>query len=283
MFTSGAVVALALALPMQEPCTASPPQVVDEVYKQVLERPADPGSAGFSYALGSGEVTVRDIVVRVAQSPEHLTRFGWQPIVNEVYRQTLHRSPSPEEAQVAMRQLANRMPVRGLMASTALRAAQSEQEAVQVLYRALLGRDPDPQGFRDYVALAQRSGIDAVMRDMMNSAEYRQRAQQPAAMREDVAVYGDGVQLMYRHLLAREPDPEGLAAMTQLAAVYGLAEVAQRIASSREYMERWGVQGVPGRPGLQFCGTPGRPDSRRVVPRQRVPPEAVPHQRIPQD
>ena len=59
MFTSGAVVALALALPMQEPCTASPPQVVDEVYKQVLERPADPGSAGFSYALGSGEVTVR--------------------------------------------------------------------------------------------------------------------------------------------------------------------------------------------------------------------------------
>jgi hypothetical protein len=271
MFTSGSLVALMLALPGQQPCTTSAPQVVDDIYKQVLERPADPGSAGFSYALGKGELTVREIVERVAQSPEHLVRFAWQPLVGDIYRQTLNRQPTPEEEQIAMRQLANRMPIRALMASTAVRAASTEQEAVQVLYRRLLGRDPDPDGFRDNVALAQRQGIDAVVRSMMSSREYRMRAQQPGVMREDMAAYTTGVQMMYRHLLARDPDPEGFAAMTQLAAAYGLAEVAHRIAASREYLERWGEQAVPGGVGTRFCGANEAIDRRRPAPRQRFP------------
>jgi hypothetical protein len=216
---------------------------------------------------------VREIVERVAQSPEHLARFVWQPLVGDVYRQTLNRPPTPEEEQAAMRQLTNRMPVRALIARTAVRAASTEQEAVQLLYQRLLGRDPDPGGFRVNVELAQRQGIDAVVKSMMSSAEYRMRAQQPAVMREDVATYAPGVQMMYRHLLARDPDPEGFAAMTQLAAVYGLPEVAHRMASSREYLQRWGEQVVPGDSGVRFCGAAEAIDRRRPVPRQRFPPD----------
>src|SRR5687767_5999083 len=194
MFTSGAVVALMAALQVQQPCIANPPQVVDDIYKQVHERPADPGSAGFSRALGSGELTVREIVIRVAQSPEHLNRFFWRPLVNDIYRQSLRRQPSAEEQQAAMRQLASGMPVRGFIARTAVSAAQNETQAVQILYQQLLGREPDPDGLRAHVVLAQQSGLDAVVRSIMNSQEYRLRAQRPA--NEELTAYSTGVQLL---------------------------------------------------------------------------------------
>lgn len=272
MFPAGAIVALAFALPMQQPpCTTSPAQVVDDIYKQVLERPADPASAPFSYALGSGDMTVRDIVIRLAQSPEHLSRFLWEPLVTDIYRQTLRRSPSPDEEQAAMRQLATGVPVSGLMARIEARTAGSHQQAVQMLYRRLLGREPDPDGLRVHVAIAERDGIDAVMRSIMNSPEYRARAGQRGTERDDVTLYSTGVAMLYRHMLNRRPDPEGLAAMTQLAAVYGLPEVAHRLGNSREYLERWGDQAVPGNGGIRFCGSGEISDRQRALPRQRSP------------
>jgi hypothetical protein len=243
---------------------------VDDIYQQVLERPADPGSAGFSRALGSGEMTVRDVVVRLAQSPEHLHRFSWQPVIAEIYRQMLNRPPSPEEEQAAARMLASRMSIKGLAARVAVGAANNEADAVRILYQRLLGRDPDPEGMRANVTLAQRNGIEAVVRSMMSSPEYRMRAQDPASMREDAAAYRTGVQMLYRHMLNRDPDPEGFASMSQLAAVYGLAEVAHRIANSREYMQRWGPNKVPGDSGIEFCGVGGS-RGRQAIPRPRDP------------
>ena len=269
MFTSGAVVTLVAALQVQQPCVASPPQVVDDIYRQVLERPADPGSAGFSQALGSGELTVRDIVIRVAQSPEHLNRFFWRPLVNEVYQRALRRQPSAEEQQGAMRQLAGGMPVRGLIARTAVGAAQNETEGVRILYQELLGREPDPDGLRAHVALAQQNGLDAVVQSIMRSPEYRMRAQRPD--REELAAYSTGVQLMFRHLLNRVPTPDEFQAMTQLAAIYSLAEVANRIGSSPEYLQRWGEQGVPGNAAVTFCGAGRQGAQPRRLPGRRFP------------
>ena len=40
--------------------------VVNGIYQQVLERSADPASAGLSQRLASGQATVRDIVREVA-------------------------------------------------------------------------------------------------------------------------------------------------------------------------------------------------------------------------
>jgi len=86
---------LALA---QQPCTTDARQVIEQVYRQVLERSADPGASVWVDRLRRG-TTVREIVRGIAQSPEHLQRFGSQSrenMVVDVYRHLLNRGPDPE-------------------------------------------------------------------------------------------------------------------------------------------------------------------------------------------
>ena len=86
---------LALA---QQPCTTDASQVIEQVYRQVLERSADPGASVWVDRLRRG-TTVREIVRGIAQSPEHLQRFGSQSrenMVVDVYRHLLNRGPDPE-------------------------------------------------------------------------------------------------------------------------------------------------------------------------------------------
>ena len=86
---------LALA---QQPCTPDARQVIEQVYRQVLERSADPGASVWIDRLSRG-TTVREIVRGIAQSPEHLQRFGSQSrenMVVDVYRHLLNRGPDPE-------------------------------------------------------------------------------------------------------------------------------------------------------------------------------------------
>jgi hypothetical protein len=47
-------------------CISNPARIVDDVYQQVLERPADPASAGMTQALAAGQTSVRQIVAQVA-------------------------------------------------------------------------------------------------------------------------------------------------------------------------------------------------------------------------
>lgn len=89
------VPSLALA---QQPCTTDARQVIEQVYRQVLERSADPGASVWVDRLSMG-TTVREIVRGIAQSPEHLQRFGSQSRDNyvvDVYRHLLNRGPDPE-------------------------------------------------------------------------------------------------------------------------------------------------------------------------------------------
>ena len=82
----------------QQPCTTDARQVIEQVYRQVLERSADPGASGWLERLSSG-TTVREIVRGVAQSQEHLERFGHQSrdnMVVDIYRHVLNRGPDPE-------------------------------------------------------------------------------------------------------------------------------------------------------------------------------------------
>jgi hypothetical protein len=91
--TVGPTVALA-----QQPCTTDASQVIEQVYRQVLERSADPGASVWVDRLNR-HTTVRDIVRGIAQSPEHLQRFGSQSrdkMVVDVYRHLLNRGPDPE-------------------------------------------------------------------------------------------------------------------------------------------------------------------------------------------
>ena len=86
----------------QQPCTTDARRVVDELYRHMLERAVDPGSAGWVTKLQSG-TTVREIVREIAKSPEHAQRFynpgegevAHQRAVATLYRHLLGRPPDP--------------------------------------------------------------------------------------------------------------------------------------------------------------------------------------------
>src|SRR5258706_15583561 len=90
----------------QQPCTPDARHVVDDLYRHMLERSADPSSAGWVDKLQSG-TTVREIVRQIATSPEHMQRF-YNPaegaVANEravgtLYRHLLGRQPDAAAAR----------------------------------------------------------------------------------------------------------------------------------------------------------------------------------------
>ena len=84
----------------QQPCTTDARRVVDELYRHMLERAADPGSATWVTRLQSG-TTVREIVREIAKSSEHAQRFynpgegavAHERAVGTLYRHILGRQP----------------------------------------------------------------------------------------------------------------------------------------------------------------------------------------------
>ena len=124
--------AVALA---QQPCTTDARMVVNELYRHLLERGADAGSAGWVQQLEGGQSNVREVVRSIAKSPEHAQRF----------HKTEAGEGTPYERSVAQ------------------------------LYRHILGRQPDATGMRVHAELAQRSGADAVIDRIIDSNEYDQQ------------------------------------------------------------------------------------------------------------
>jgi hypothetical protein len=119
----------------QQPCTPDARQVVNELYRHMLERQADPGSAQWVQQLESGRATVRDVVREIANSPEHMQRFG--------------------QAEAG--------------------EGTTYERSVARLYRHILGRQPDAGGQRAHAELMQRNGADAVIDRIVNSSEYDQQ------------------------------------------------------------------------------------------------------------
>src|SRR5688572_35087 len=86
----------------QQPCTTDARRVVDELYRHMLERAPDSGSAGWVSRLQSG-TTVREIVREIAKSSEHAQRFynpGEGAVAHEravatLYRHILGRQADP--------------------------------------------------------------------------------------------------------------------------------------------------------------------------------------------
>jgi Ca2+-binding EF-hand superfamily protein len=85
----------------QQPCTPDARQVVNELYRHILERQADAGSASWVQHLERGG-TVRDVVRAIATSDEHQQRFWRQEAgeeapyiraVGTMYRHLLGRQP----------------------------------------------------------------------------------------------------------------------------------------------------------------------------------------------
>jgi hypothetical protein len=119
------VPALAVA---QQPCTTDARQVVEQMYRQVLERSADPAASASVDLLNKG-TTVREIMRSLGKSQEHLQRFG----------------------------------------------NQSREQAVVDVYRHLLNRGPDPEGLKGAVSLVSQRGIAPLVDQLVDSPEYRQQ------------------------------------------------------------------------------------------------------------
>jgi hypothetical protein len=238
----------------QGPCVERAAQVVDDVYQQVLERPADQASAELTYGLAQGRLTVRDVVAAVAKSPEHGERFFWEPLATNLYRRVMNRDPSRGELRDIIADLkGDRRQLPEVIAGIASRAESNPEDAVRILYRGLLGREADPEGLRAYGEMAQRDGLEAVARAMTSSPEYRRRVASTGMSAQDLDAYETAVRALYRHVLGRDPDPEGLRDLTQVAAVYGFDGVVDRMVASSEYQRLFGSDVVPGS-GVRYCG-----------------------------
>ena len=91
----------------QQPCTTDARQVVNEIYRHILERGADAASGAWVQHLERGG-TVREVVRAIALSDEHQQRF-WRPEAGEdvpyvravgtMYRHILGRQPDAAGAR----------------------------------------------------------------------------------------------------------------------------------------------------------------------------------------
>ena len=97
------VAALAPGLAWAQTCTPDTRRVMDAIYRQVLERPANGEGGDWLTRLGNGQVSVREVVRTVAKSQEHIRRFmsgGVTTDVTNAYKHLLGRAPDPEGLKV---------------------------------------------------------------------------------------------------------------------------------------------------------------------------------------
>ena len=117
----------------QQPCTTDAARVVGQLYRHILERSPDAAGANWTQQqLQSGQMTVRDVVAHLAKSEEHSQRF-W-------------RQEAGEDAPYS--------------------------KAVGTLYRHILGRQPDAAGARSWANEGARSGVSAIVDQIVASREY---------------------------------------------------------------------------------------------------------------
>jgi Ca2+-binding EF-hand superfamily protein len=87
--------------------------------------------------------------------------------------------------------------------------------------------------------------VREVVREVAKSPEHIQRF--GAGNRESV------IRTLYRHLLGREPDPQGQRDWANAAARRGLPEVIDAFIESDEYKQNFGDWRVPGSSGVTYC------------------------------
>ena len=207
--------------------------------------------------LASGRATVRQVVADLANSPEHRARL-WEPVVESTFRQVRDAAPEREHVLSVARNLADgRQTLDDVAVAFAAEEVQSQtpETAVMAMYRRLLGRDPSEADVAHFTERLQREGPQAVATTLVTSPEYRQRFGRNAVPSQGTSPYEGAVRTLYRHLLGRAADPQGLAQFTLVASESGFDAVIDQMLASREYREKYGEQGVPGGT-LRYCGAP---------------------------
>jgi hypothetical protein len=238
-------------------CTNNAADIVHGLYRHILERDPDSSSGQLVQQIAGRRLTVRQAATGMAKSPEHEARL-WEPVVEATFRQIRNAAPEREQVQVVARSLAERrQTLDDVTVAFAIEEVQSQNAdtAVAAMYRRLLGRDPSDADVAHYTERLHREGPEAVARTLVTSPEYRGRFGRNAVPAQGTSPYEQSVHTLYRHLLGRAADPQGVAQFTRVASEAGFEAAVDQIAGSAEYREKYGDDGVPGT-ALRYCAAP---------------------------
>jgi hypothetical protein len=227
------------------------------LYRQILEREPDNASGEFVQQLARGRITVRQLSGELAKSPEHRARL-WEPVVESTFRQLRNAAPEREHVQSVARNLAEgRQTLDDVAVAFVAEDVQTQapETAVVAMYRRLLGRDPSEGDVAHFKERLQREGPQAVATAIVTSPEYRERFARNAVPAQGTSPYEGSVRVLYRRLLGRDADPQGLVQFTRIASESGFDAAIDQIMASSEYRQKYGDQGVPGG-AERYCGAP---------------------------
>lgn len=143
----------------------------------------------------------------------------------------------------------------GIMAVPGLSAAQTctrdARQVVIAVYRQVLEHVPNggvAVPWTEQLTNGQRT-VREVVQGLASSAEHRQRFLPEGSD----ANRRTAVTNLYRHILDRQPDPNGLESHVDTAARRDIDAVIASLISSTEYQQKFGEQTVPGQ-NVTYCG-----------------------------
>ena len=126
---------------------------------------------------------------------------------------------------------------------------------VAEVYRHTLERGAD-QGAQTWVRQLANGQLNVkeIVRRVAKSQEYMQRFGQTEP--GEAQPYERAVSRLYRHVLGRQPDANGLRNWARTAQQRGLPAVVDGLIDSAEYNNNFGEYEVPGSGGLTYCANP---------------------------
>jgi Ca2+-binding EF-hand superfamily protein len=125
------------------------------------------------------------------------------------------------------------------------------RHVVNEIYRHVLERSADRGSDQMVRQLRDGATVRDIVRGVVSSSEHQQRFM-PSGNRE---ANERAVSNLYRHILGRNPDPGGLQANVAGLESSGASVVIDALLNSAEYQQAYGDMGVPGSPGLRYCGS----------------------------
>src|SRR5687767_14569613 len=140
---------------------------------------------------------------------------------------------------------------------------------VSELYRHILERAPDDgaQNWAQQLA-SGRTTVRELVRNFAKAQEHEQRFGQGEA--GESTRFERAVARYYRHILGRQPDPEGQRALAEGAQRNGLGAVVDALVNSQEYTNNFGDWSAPGSGGVTFCANATSSNAPAPAPRAQV-------------
>jgi hypothetical protein len=142
------------------------------------------------------------------------------------------------------------------------------RHVVNEVYRHVLERSADRGSDAFVQRLARGDGtVREIVRDVAKSSEHTQRF----AAGGNREAQERAVANLYRHILGRQADPDGLRAHADGMAASGVGAVVDSLVNSGEYQQSFGDYGVPGSPGLRYCAPGQAPQTSSAAPAAGAP------------